>query len=89
MSTELSLASMSAVIAAEVRAEMARQRLTQQALADRLNLTQWWVSRRLLESDKKAPTPIGAAELVLIAEALGVPVGQFLAPVTPAAMAVA
>lgn len=73
MSTDLT-DQISERIAAEVRAELARQALTQQELADRLGLTQWWVSRRVT-----GLTPIGAAELVRIAEALNVPVIQFLA----------
>lgn len=80
---------MSAMIAAEVRAEVARQNLTQQQLADRLGVNQWWVSRRLIEPvrDRKPPTSISAAELVLIAEALDVAVAQFLRPVAAVAVA--
>lgn len=64
---------LNATIAAEVRAEVARQSLTQQQLADRLGEQQWWVSRRLT-----GLVPFEAAELVRVAEALGVPVTQFL-----------
>jgi len=70
--------SLGAQIAAEVRAELARQGLTQQQLADRLGVRQWWVSRRVAEDGSRRPVAITAAELVLIAGALRVPVGQFL-----------
>jgi len=62
-------------IAAEVRAEVARQDLTQQQLADRIGppASQWWVSRRLT-----GDVAIAADELVKIANALGVPVTKFL-----------
>lgn len=39
--------SMTAAIAAEVRAHVARQQIKQQAIADALGRTQSWVSRRL------------------------------------------
>lgn len=63
-------------IAAEVRAELARQAITQQELGERLGYTQWWVSRRVT-----GLTPFTAAEIIRVAEVLGVPVTNFL--VTP------
>lgn len=60
-------------VASEVRAELARQRLTQQDLADRIGEGQWWVSRRLTGT-----VPFAVAELVRVAEALGVPVERFI-----------
>lgn len=60
-------------IAAEVRAEMARQGLTQQALANKLGCNQPYLSRRMTGA-----VPFDVAELVELAEALGVPLAQFL-----------
>ena len=65
-------------VAAEVRAEVARQALTQQQLADRLGEGQWWVSRRLT-----GDVAWEIADLMRVAEALGVQVTQFI----PAAVA--
>lgn len=62
------------VIAANVRAEVARQNLTQQQVADRIGgVGQWWVSRRLT-----GDTTITAEDLARFAEALNVPVTQLL-----------
>lgn len=60
-------------VASEVRAEMARQQVSQQALADKLGWTQPKVSRRI-----SGAVPFDVAELNAIATALGVPVVQFL-----------
>lgn len=65
-------------IGAEIRAEMARQDLSQEGLAERLGCSQQWVSRRITGA-----IPVDAAELEKIATALGVPVAQLL-PGTPA-----
>lgn len=65
-------------VAAEVRAEMARQRITQQALADQLGWPQSRLARRLADTTLNAPIPFDVPELVLIADALGVPLAQFL-----------
>jgi transcriptional regulator with XRE-family HTH domain len=54
-------------IAANLRAEVARQNLTQQQMADRLGVGQWWVSRRLTGEVR-----VSAADLTRFAEALGV-----------------
>lgn len=61
-------------IAAEVRAEMARQRLTQRDVAKVLDLTQPAVQLRLVGT-----RAFRAEELVKLADALGVPAAQFLA----------
>lgn len=60
-------------IAAEVRAELARQRKTQRDIADVLGLPQSAVWLRL-NGDRS----FRAEELVRIADALGVPVATFL-----------
>lgn len=65
-------------IAREVRVEMVRQELSQQALAERLGWDQRRVSRRLT-----GEVPFGAVELVEVATALGVPVTQLLPATEP------
>ncbi|MCT2282590.1 helix-turn-helix domain-containing protein [Micromonospora chalcea] len=68
-------------IAAEIRAEMARKRMTQRDLADKLGIAQPAVQLRL-----SGQRPFRAEELVVIAAALGVEPGQFLpAPAASAA----
>lgn len=64
-------------VAAEVRAEMFRQGLSQQALADLLGWPQPRLSRRIADG-KTALIPLDVVELEAIAVALGVPVTQFL-----------
>lgn len=59
-------------IAAEVRAEMARQRLSQQSLAVHLGWPQPRLSRRLTSG--KTSVPFTVDELSAVADALGVPV---------------
>lgn len=66
-------------VAAEVRAEMARQRVSQTALADRLDVSQAYVSRRLT-----GDVPFDVEELREVAFILGVRVEQFITG-TPAA----
>lgn len=61
------------MIAKEVRAELARQGITQDELARRLGTTQPWVSKRLT-----GKTAFDTTELDRIADALGVAVTQFL-----------
>lgn len=63
-------------IAAEVRAEMARQKISQQTLADRLGWSQPRLSRRA--TDGKTAVPFTVAELAAVAAALGVPLAQLL-----------
>ena len=67
-------------IALEVRAEMARQGMTQESLAARIGWDQRRVSRRLT-----GEVALNVTELECIADALGVPAAQFLA--APAAAA--
>lgn len=60
-------------VAREVRAEMARQRVTHRQVADRLGLSQVQVSKRLRGQIEFRPS-----ELDAVADFLGVPVTQFL-----------
>jgi transcriptional regulator with XRE-family HTH domain len=69
-------------VAAEVRAEVARQQKTQQDLAEILGLPQQAISLRL-----NAKRAFRAEELVVLAEALGVPVDRFLRSDAPASAA--
>lgn len=72
-------------VAAEVRAEMARQGLSQQALADKLGWTQPRLSRRIAAEGSKYPlVPFDVVELADVAEALGVAVAKLM-PVEVAA----
>lgn len=71
-----------AKIAAEVRAELARQNKTQRELADRLCITQPSVQLRL-----SGQRPFRAEELAVIADWLGVPAAQFLPPLDTSAAA--
>jgi transcriptional regulator with XRE-family HTH domain len=73
------LTDINARIAAEVRAEVARQQLTQQQLGERMGRPQHWISRRLT-----GDVPFTADELVTFAAALGVPVSRFLGDGVPA-----
>lgn len=58
---------------------MARQGLSQQALADRLGWPQARVSRRIaVEGGKHQTIPFDIAELAAVAKALGVPMNQFV-----------
>lgn len=69
-------------VSAEIRAEMARQQVTQRELAGRLKVDQAVISRRLA-GDRYSFT---TTELDRIAEILGVPVDRFLtSPSTSAA----
>lgn len=68
-------------IAAEVRAEIGRQGMSQQALADRLGWPQPRLSRRL--TDGKTAVPFTVVELTAVASTLGVPLAQFLPAAPP------
>lgn len=63
-----------ASVAAEVRAELARQRRPQRELAEAIGLSQQAASRRLC-----GEVPFDIAELAKVAELLGVPIEHFLA----------
>jgi transcriptional regulator with XRE-family HTH domain len=58
-------------VAAEIRAELARQRRTQSALADRLGVSHAWVSRRL-----SGEVPLTIADVAQIAAGLGVEISS-------------
>lgn len=60
------------IIAAEVRAELARQGISGREFARQLNLPQSYMARRL-----KGDVEITAAELRMFADILGRPVSQF------------
>jgi transcriptional regulator with XRE-family HTH domain len=60
-------------IAAEVRAEIARQQKTQREIADAIGIEQASLQRRLVGARS-----FRAEELAALAEVLGVPVGQFM-----------
>lgn len=60
-------------VTAEIRAEMGRKRWTQRQLAEVLGLSQAQVSERM-----RGEVEFRMHELELIADALGVPVTQFL-----------
>lgn len=60
-------------VAGEVRAEMARQHVSQSEVAQKLGVTQQTLSKRLI-----GLRPIDLAELEQLAAVLGVPVTQFL-----------
>lgn len=72
MTNDLS-ASVTAAVAAEVRAEVARKQISQEKLAERVGCSRPYLQRRLTGT-----TPFDVAELALVAEALGVPMTQFL-----------
>lgn len=65
--------SVAAAVAAEVRAEVARKQISQDKLAAQVGCSRQALNRRLTGT-----TPFDVAELAAIAEALGVPVTQFL-----------
>lgn len=64
-----------ATLIAEIRAEMARQRLTQTELARRLGHRQDWLSRRLT-----GRVELNLGEIDAIAGVLGVPAARLLRP---------
>lgn len=61
-------------VAAEVRAEIARQQMTHSRLGELIGLSQPQITKRL-----NGVMPMDTAELEKIAAALGVPVDRFLA----------
>jgi hypothetical protein len=67
--------SLSASVAAEIRAEMARQGVSQTKLSEVLGRSQAYVSRRLVEAPE---VPFHLADLECIAQHLGVPMAHFL-----------
>lgn len=65
-------------IAAEVRAELARRRMSQRQVADILEMVQPAVQQRLA-----GVRPWRAEELVKLADALGVPLSRFMPQASP------
>lgn len=61
------------LVAAEIRAEMARQRMTQATLAERLGIDRSTISRKLAGEH-----PFDLLDLERIADVLGVPLSRFL-----------
>ena len=68
-----------ASVAAEVRAELGRQRISQRQVGDAIGMSQAAAWRRL-----RGDVPFDIAELSAVAEFLGVPVTQFLPASTAA-----
>lgn len=64
-------------VAAEVRAELGRQGMSQLQLAEKLGWPQPRLWRRLSTGDA-TPVPFSVGELTAVADALGVPVTTFL-----------
>lgn len=60
-------------VAAEVRAEMARKKVSQQEVARQLGVAQQTISRRIT-----GDIPFDVAELAKIAQILGVPLSHFV-----------
>lgn len=68
--------SLTQIVASGIRAEMARQGMTQQQLSAKVGITQQTLSRRLKHED---PSPCDTDELERIAKALEIPAAHFLA----------
>ena len=66
-----------ASVAAEVRAEMGRQRVTQEQMAALLGRSREWVRRRT-----HGDQPFSTDEIEQIAGVLGVPISNFVTPAT-------
>lgn len=64
-------------VAAEVRAEMARQNISQETLSRAMNMNQATLSRRL-----NGRLPFTTDELAAAAHALGCPVNRFIPAIT-------
>lgn len=60
-------------VAGALRAELARQRITQSQLGEHLGLSQMAINRRV-----SGATPLDVGELFAIAEFLGIPVAALL-----------
>ena len=67
-------ATLSGQLASEVRAEMARQRVSNRELAKRMGVSHVWVARRVTAQ----ATDMTLDELAMVAKALGKPVPYFL-----------
>jgi predicted XRE-type DNA-binding protein len=75
-----SAAKIRGAIATEVRAELARQQRTQREIGAIIGLPQASVQMRL-----KGITPFRAEELVMIADAIGVPISRLIPDLWPLA----
>jgi transcriptional regulator with XRE-family HTH domain len=64
------------VVIAEIKAEMARQDISQGELGRRVGTSQTWVSKRLTHT-----VPLRAQEIEQIADALGVSISQLGWPI--------
>jgi transcriptional regulator with XRE-family HTH domain len=64
------------LIAAEIRAQLARARITQSTLAQRLGVSRAWVSRRL-----SGEVPLSVGDVAVIARKLGASFTTLTAPV--------
>lgn len=67
-------------VTAEIRAELARQRMPQRRVAEELGISEAQASERFL-----GRVPLDVPELERIARLLGVPVSQFFPPAARAA----
>ncbi len=74
--------SFTARVAAEVRAELVRQKLSHRQFAERVGISQPQISKRL-----SGELPMDTAELERFAAALGVPIERFLTAPSPASAA--
>jgi transcriptional regulator with XRE-family HTH domain len=74
--TETTASHADELIAAEIRAELARARVTQSALAEQLGVSRAWVSRRL-----SGEVPLSVGDVAAIAAQLGVSFTTLAAPV--------
>ncbi|MQA84085.1 MAG: helix-turn-helix domain-containing protein [Streptosporangiales bacterium] len=63
------------IVAAEIRAELARQRISHSALAEKLGVSRAYLSRRL-----SGDTPLSVPDLAAIAAILGVPISKLTEP---------
>ena len=78
--TPIRPSSPSRFLAGEIRAEMARQGLSQRDLAERLGFTHPWVTRRI---GRNAVTDFTLEDLVKVSEALGVKAEDLVSLVLP------
>lgn len=74
------MASQTQLVAANIRAEMARKRIAQKTVAEELGITQQSVSLRL-----NGRVPIDVDELAVFARLLDVPMSALLEPVAAVA----
>lgn len=71
---------LSEVVRESIAAELLRQKISQRELARKVGMSQQYLWRRLSTAER-ADLEFTPSELEQIAEALGVPVAQFLTPV--------